>query len=225
MLLPEFEISQAQLGVRIVGIDEVGRGSIAGPLVLSAFSFDPASLLACTEKFPELRDSKKLTQKRRELLSELLKTFIIRGTSQHFFVARSAEFISQQSLGAAVRSALAEIEERSHEQFDAAKTSFYLDGSLKLSRKSTQSTIIKGDDKYYSIAAAAILAKVHRDAEMRELAKKYPGYDFENNVGYGTSKHIAALRELGVTPEHRLSYKTFLEFSDSDNSLTAAFEL
>lgn len=186
----------------IVGIDEVGRGPLAGPLVVGA--------VILPEPFPdwveELRDSKQLTAKKRKTLSEIIWKEAV-GASLGWVTPREIDELGIiGALKLATRKAMRDL------QGKGIKCSkIIIDGNInflvgtKLEMITT--TLIKGDDLIKEISAASIIAKVARDEYMVELGVKYPGYDFEKNVGYGTKKHRDAISSLGLTPEHRLSYE------------------
>lgn len=178
---------------RIAGVDEVGRGPLAGPVVAAAVILDPVAI-------PDgLRDSKKLTASRREALFECICA------SAHFCIAQaSVDEIDRinilQATFLAMRRALDGLK---------PKADFALiDGNrLPSGLSCLAQTIIKGDNISASIAAASIIAKVTRDRQMVDLAQQFPGYGWETNAGYGTNQHLQGLKVLGVTPHHRRSFK------------------
>lgn len=175
----------------IIGVDEVGRGPLAGPVV-------SAAIILNEEKIPNgINDSKKLTKKKRELLNKDL----IDNNHYAIGIASVEEIdklnILQASLLSMKRAILA---------LDSKPGSILIDGNKLPDLSYNMFPIIKGDSKSLSIAAASIVAKVFRDSLMEDLAIKYPGYHWENNSGYGTKQHLLALHNLGVTPIHR---KTF----------------
>ena len=185
----------------ILGIDEVGRGPLAGPLVIGAV------ILPSDERpwFHELKDSKKLTTKKRETLNELI---LAESTTGLGWVA--AEELDKLGITESLRLAT----RRAVKQIQSLHTPFsqiIIDGNINF-LKSTPlekhtSTCIKGDSKIREISAASIIAKVARDHYMIELATKYPDYNFDKHVGYGTKVHIEAIHKLGLTPEHRKSFE------------------
>ncbi len=176
----------------IVGIDEVGRGPLAGPVVASCV------ILPEYESYKYINDSKKVSKKRREELFELInKTAIVT------YGSASPEEIDKYNILVATKLAM----KRAIEKLPI-KPDFLLIDAVKLDDINiNQLNIIKGDEKSISIAAASIMAKVTRDRLMEEYDEKYPGYDFKNNKGYGTRNHYYGLDELGVTEIHR---RTFL---------------
>jgi ribonuclease HII len=179
----------------MIGIDEVGRGAWAGPLVVAGCCFheNPGFTRG-------LDDSKKLTRKQRELLDGVIK-------SNTFFkiVSISSQRVDRLGLTEATKQAILEILEEM-----PSDTDIILDGKynfLKDTKYETRTKVIIGaDGKYSSVMAASIIAKVERDSIMREFANKYSEYGFDTNVGYGTKKHSQALRKYGITPIHRLSF-------------------
>ena len=181
----------------IVGIDEVGRGCWAGPLVAGA--------VVLGESIEGLRDSKKLSKKRREVLAEQVHTT---ATSVGIGWVTPAE-VDALGLTKAVQLAML----RAIKQITCDYDEIIIDGSLNFFRNVTGlkteniQTLIHADDLVPEVSAASIIAKVARDNRMAELAVQYPGYGFEKHVGYGTPAHIAALQQLGVTDIHRKSYK------------------
>jgi len=187
----------------VVGIDEVGRGPLAGPVAVCAFKM-PINFV--TKQFGKLKDSKKLTpEKREEIFEKLKKLKLPRGGASgidYFVCYESAKRIDKIGISKAIKNclekALAKLKVKSKECI------VLLDGGLKAPGKyKNQKTIIKGDEKERAIAFASIVAKVSRDALMCRLAKKYPKYNFEIHKGYGTKKHCASIRKNGLSAEHR----------------------
>ena len=175
----------------IIGVDEVGRGPLAGPVI-------SAAIILNKEKIPEgINDSKKLSKKKREVINEEL-------ISQHNFAIGIASVeeidkinILQASLLAMKRAVL---------NLNIKPQSILVDGNKLPDLEYNMYPIIKGDSKSISIAAASIIAKVYRDKLMQDLSLQYPGYYWEKNSGYGTKQHLLALDNLGVTPIHRKSF-------------------
>ena len=186
----------------ILGIDEVGRGPYAGPLVIGACIL-PADR-AANPWIEELNDSKKLSEKKREELYKIIKE---RATSATGWVT-SAE-LDEIGMSEALRLAT----RRAVEKIRAEKipfTEIIIDGISNFLVGTTLekyvTTMKKADFLIKEVSAASIVAKVERDNYMKELAKKYPGYGFEKHVGYGTAAHQKAMETLGLTPEHRRSF-------------------
>lgn len=178
----------------IVGIDEVGRGAFAGPLVAAGV------ILPKDFTINGIKDSKLLTPKRRETLSEYIKSFAI-----SFYIAQvSIDYINQFGVGRATQKAFLEcatnIKQKAH---------FVLvDGfAIQDYDKNLQKAIIHGDSISVSIASASIIAKVYRDKLMDDIDKAYPLYNFKKNKGYGTQEHRDALLQYNMSPIHRTSFR------------------
>jgi len=187
---------------RIVGIDEVGRGPLAGPVTVCAFSvkesFDMSFLRGVT-------DSKKMTKKAREEWSEKLHKARRRGKVEFATCSVSAREIDKKGISAAIRTAIRRALTRLN--VNPKKSSVFLDGSLKAPERFVrQKTIIGGDGKHKLISAASVIAKVHRDAYVTRLGKRYPKYGFEVHKGYGTLAHRKSIQKEGRCPEHRESF-------------------
>ena len=196
IFIPDFEFERAALanGATIVaGVDEVGRGPLAGPVTAAAVILNPDAI-------PEgLNDSKRLTVKRRQALYEVLMD-----TADVSIAHASVEEIDEinilEASHLAMRRALAGL--------GRAPDYALVDGNrMPRDMPCAGETIIKGDARSVSIAAASIVAKTVRDALMVDLAQQHPGYGWETNAGYGSKTHLEALRNLGVTPHHRRSFK------------------
>lgn len=194
--MKEYEYSfLSKENVVIAGVDEAGRGPLAGPVVAAA------AILNVDDDFIYLNDSKKVTPKRRDILYNDIMNRTIYGIG-----IVSAEEIDEmnilQATYKAMRMAIDKLSKRPEVLLNDAVIIPDIDESIH------QEKIIKGDAKSVSIAAASILAKVTRDRYMEELGEKYPEYGFEKHKGYGTKAHIEAIKKYGITPEHR---KTFLK--------------
>jgi len=197
--MPDFTFenaARAQGFGLICGIDEAGRGPWAGPVVAGAVILDPQTM--SDNLIRGLDDSKKLKAAIREDLLAELKTVALIGVGQ-----ASVDEIDELNILQATFLAM----RRAVEMLGEAPDFALVDGNRAPSLPCPAQTVIKGDGKSLSIAASSIVAKVTRDRGMADLAQTYPGYGWENNAGYGTKQHQSALRELGVTPEHRKSYK------------------
>ena len=177
-------------GIAFAGMDEAGRGPLAGSVVAACVVMPPEPLLLWVD------DSKKLSPARREkVFDEILKTAVFVGVGE----ATAAEIDEINILEAtknAMRRAAA----------GAPASLFLIDAVQGLGLPGEERGIIHGDALCYSIAAASIVAKVTRDRQMPELDRLYPGYGFSQHKGYGTAQHIAALRQLGPCPAHRRSF-------------------
>ena len=175
----------------ICGIDEVGRGPLAGPVTCTAV------IMNLDELIVGVNDSKKVSKgKREKLYDEILGKAVAVST-----VSYSPEKIDEMNILNATKACM-----RDAIMSLSVKPDVVLVDALKLDIPYPTMGIIHGDALSYSIAAASIVAKVTRDRYMTEMAAIYPAYDFENNMGYGTAKHIAALKEVGPSPIHRQSF-------------------
>lgn len=181
-------------GVIEAGCDEAGRGCLAGPVVASAV------ILPSGYSHDELNDSKQLTEAQRtKIKADIIKDAIAWGIG----VASPSEIDEINILNASYLAM-----DRAVEKLKTKPELLLIDGNrFKTKGIIPFECIVKGDAKYYSIAAASVLAKTYRDDLMRELAKKYPGYSWETNVGYPTIAHRDGLKEFGSTPEHRKSFQ------------------
>ena len=195
MDIPTLEREYAARGLRAVaGVDEVGRGPIAGPVVCAAVIMPLEEAL----RVPGVNDSKKLSPKKREQLAER-----IRAVARAYAVEEvSAAVIDEINILQATRLGMKRAVEKLSPPADMVLT----DGNMTLDIALPQRSVVKGDALVYSIGAASILAKVYRDALMRDYAAQYPGYAFERNAGYGTAQHIRAIREVGICPIHRRTF-------------------
>ena len=176
----------------IAGVDEVGRGPLAGPVVAAAVILPKAC------KIPGLNDSKKIPKsKHKEIYEAVLQNAIAIGIG-----IKDNHVIDQVNIYEATKLAMME----AIGQLEPQPQHLLID-AMKLDLPIPQTSIIKGDANSLSIAAASIVAKVTRDQMMEEFDCEYPGYDFTQNVGYGTANHLAGLHKLGVTPIHRRSFE------------------
>ncbi len=190
-----------------IGVDEVGRGPIAGPVVVCACAKRKG--ITFLHLYPKgvLRDSKKLSEKQRVEIVEKVKPSIENRDLVFGIGESSASYIDQHGIVAAIKDAMQQALQSLHEQGVPRNSYVILDGSLKAPESYSQKTVIKGDEKVEEISLASVYAKEYRDNLMKELALKYPGYGFESHVGYGTSAHYEAITKFGLTELHR---KTFL---------------
>ena len=176
----------------IAGVDEVGRGPLAGPVVAAAVILPKAC------KIPGLNDSKKIPKsKHKEIYEAVLQNAIAIGIG-----VKDNHVIDQVNIYEATKLAMME----AIGQLEPQPQHLLID-AMRLDLPIPQTSIIKGDANSLSIAAASIVAKVTRDQMMEEFDKEYPGYDFAKNAGYGTANHLAGLDQLGVTPIHRRSFE------------------
>lgn len=184
----------------VVGVDEVGRGALAGPVALGACIIRDREAL----RGVNLRDSKQLTASQRHSIFAEIHKAALRGKVSFAVSFITARSIDSRGIVQALRMAVA----RTLQKLDIKEdTSIILDGGLAAPpRFSKAQSYPKGDEKFQTIAAASIVAKVLRDKKMIRLSKKLPGYGFETHVGYGTQRHRMAIQTLGPTPEHRLTF-------------------
>ncbi len=185
----------------IVGVDEAGRGPLAGPvtvgLVKIPVDFD-------WELVPGVRDSKKISEKKREVIYKRVIELHVQKKLSYVVKSVSAKSIDNKGISPAIRRSIAAgIEDL---ECDPNDTYIKLDGSLKAPANYAQETIIKGDDKEMVIGLASIMAKVTRDRYMVEQAALYPKYGLAKHKGYGTKAHREAIAKHGFTPIHRQSY-------------------
>ena len=196
MILPDFSTELAALSRgarRIAGVDEVGRGPLAGPVTAAAVVLDPSNI-------PEgLNDSKKLTARRREALAAWLADHC-----DHCIVHVGVEEIDRLNIYYAAHLAMC----RAVAGLETAPCLALVDGNrVPRDLSCPGQAIVAGDARCVTIAAASILAKVARDRLMVDLAQQHPGYGWEANAGYATPAHKQALLDLGVTPYHRRSFE------------------
>lgn len=192
----------------IIGIDEAGRGPLAGPVSVGVCCFEYKvykKYIQQKNRLPIGVDSKKLSEERREAWFGEIEKMKTGGVLRYAVGFSSTQMIDAKGLTFAIRSAmkkaLKEIE------VDPIESKVLLDGGLKPPKEFTDfQTIIKGDEKEAVIGLASICAKVLRDRRMQKLAKKYPAYGFEIHKGYGTKKHREQIRLCGILKEHRKSF-------------------
>ncbi|KIJ86342.1 MULTISPECIES: ribonuclease HII [Staphylococcus] len=176
----------------ICGIDEVGRGPLAGPVVTCAV------ILNKNHHFTGLNDSKKLSAKQRHSIEGQL----LNDVYAYAYGYASVEEIDEINIYEATKLAM----HRAIEGLRIKPTHLLVD-AMTLDIDIPQTSLIKGDARSVSIAAASVLAKEHRDQYMRDLGRKYPGYGFENNVGYGTQQHLDGIKKYGILNEHRKTFE------------------
>ena len=179
-----------------IGIDEAGRGPLAGPvsvgavMVKSDFDFSI---------FKNLKDSKKLSESKREEFFEVIDKKI-----KYKVVMVSNKVIDKKGISYAIKFAIKSLLKKLNPNIK--NTKIFLDGSLKAPQEFTQETIIKGDEKIPTISLASIMAKVTRDRHMKKISNKYPAFNFDIHKGYGTRKHIEAIKKHGPSELHRKSF-------------------
>ena len=175
----------------IAGMDEVGRGPLAGPVVVACV------VMPYDEMIDGVFDSKKVTKKNRERLYDEIqkKAIAISIWKEEQDIIDTVNILNATKLS--MKKAFENL---------TIKPDLLLIDAVKMNICDNEKSIIKGDATSYAIACASIVAKVYRDRIMEGYSKKYPQYDFENNVGYGTKKHIDAIKKFGITRIHRLSF-------------------
>lgn len=206
--MPDYSL-ETRLAVRyggpVAGIDEAGRGPWAGPVVAAAVVLDrealPPGLLA------RLDDSKALKPAERAEILEALEAEARQGRAWIGRGRAEVEEIDRLNILEATMTAMA----RALAALTPAPAAVLVDGNRLPQLACPAEAVVKGDGRSLSIAAASIVAKVTRDREMADLAARFPGYGWERNRGYGTAEHQAALKELGVTPAHRRSFRPIRE--------------
>lgn len=186
--------------ISVAGVDEVGRGSLAGPVSAGACILPRGPLIEF------LNDSKKLAAKRRESVAEAVRHIAISWAVAHVDACEVDRIGISEALRVAMREALGKL--------DPTPDLVLLDGR-ELGLGFHERTIIKGDATIAAISAASVVAKVERDRMMVELDERYPGYGFASNKGYGSAAHIEAIRADGLTPVHRRSFCTNFTTGDA----------
>ena len=199
--MPDFSIEQS-FNQNVIGIDEVGRGPLAGPIISCAFIFFRTLIHPIDLSF--IDDSKKLTVKKRQVamkkIIELKKNKII-----NFKLGMaSVEEIDQHNILEATKISM----RRAVKKLTPTPTPLIIDGNIDLDLSDFPSKgILKGDQQSFSIAAASIMAKIHRDRYMQLLSFQFPDYNWSSNAGYGTKKHIEQIYKKGITIHHRKSFE------------------
>lgn len=180
----------------VFGMDEVGRGSFAGPLVATAVCFEKEF-----KWFKNLNDSKLLSAKKREHLSKLILK-----NAKCFTETIDIETINKIGIGKSNKLIFERLIKKILSEHQENNIHFAIDGNKQTIRRKNLSFIVRGDSKVISIAAASIIAKVYRDKLMQDLGKSYRGYNFAKNKGYGTKFHRDAIKKLGLCDIHRKSF-------------------
>ncbi|MEK7135938.1 MAG: ribonuclease HII [Patescibacteria group bacterium] len=191
----------------MLGVDEAGRGPLAGPVAVGVAAV--AEGFDVMREFPGVADSKKLSEKKREKIFEMLETRVSAGDARFAVEFESAETIDEEGIVAAVRRVNALADEIGHPMSQGHRMSNFhiqLDGALRAPLEYAQETIINGDELVPLISLASIAAKVIRDRRMVEFSKQYPLYGFEKHKGYGTAMHYEMLKKHGFCDIHRRSF-------------------
>lgn len=186
----------------IIGVDEAGRGPLAGPVAVGVVAV--AATFDFARHFPGLKDSKKLSEKKREEIYAKMQVLVKSKRLAFIVVFSSHRVIDKKGITKSVAHAI---------NFGVRKLApkhrtveVLLDGLLRAPKEYRQKTIIRGDESQPEISLASVAAKVERDRFMKRISKKYPEYDFAQHKGYGTKKHVAAIGEFGLCDIHRHSY-------------------
>ena len=206
--MPDFSLEES-LGLStsavIVGVDEVGRGPLAGPVTAAAVFFDRQKITS--DLLTKIDDSKKIAQKKRATISKQIESIAIIGIGW----ASSGE-IDQLNILEATMLAMQRAISSLQKQIISDPDYILIDGNKVPRLDFPSKAIVRGDEKSLSIAAASIVAKSKRDAFMTSLSKLYPGYGWEKNAGYGTREHLAAIEREGITVHHRRSFKPIANY-------------
>ena len=201
MSYPNFNIEK-KIGGTVIGIDEVGRGPLAGPVVSCACIFFDYSIEQ--SQLSLFDDSKKLTIKKR--CEAFHKVYQLKKDNKLQFALGFANVVEIDKFN--ILEATKISMRRAVQKLHYEKSNLIIDGRIDLQLTQYRSIgIIKGDQKSYSIAAASVIAKMHRDRYMRYLSLKHPFYDWDKNAGYGTKKHIEQIYKNGITKHHRKSFE------------------
>ena len=191
-------------GIKLIaGVDEVGRGPLIGPVVAAAVILPP------NYELPGLTDSKKLSEKKREYFFDIIKKDAIAIGIGIVDEKKIDEINIYEATKVAMIEAINNLK---------TKPEHILIDAMPLNLDIPTTSIIKGDLLSLTISAASVIAKVTRDHMLYEMDKEYPMYDLKNNKGYGTKKHIEAIKKYGITKYHRLSYKPVSDYKDKINN-------
>lgn len=191
--MTETEHSLHEKGLKLIaGVDEAGRGPLAGPV------FAAAVIMSEDKYIPDIKDSKKLSEKKREKVFD----YIIENADYYAIASVDEQEIDEINILNATHKAM----NAAVDSLGVKPDYVLIDGNSIKNMDLPHETVVKGDAKVACIAAASILAKVSRDRYIRELSDKYPEYGFDKHKGYGTAAHIDALKRLGPCPIHRKSF-------------------
>ena len=199
--MPDFSIEN-KLEHPVIGLDEVGRGPLAGPVISCGCYFNSYKI---QNEFKDyIGDSKKLSEKKRAASFKFLQSLKKDGVIQYQLGIANVEEIDQLNILEATKLSM----KRVVDKFKMENAYLLIDGNFSLNHKSyREQSIIKGDNKSLSIAAASIIAKVHRDRLMKKLSLKFQHFGWEKNAGYGTKMHIENIHRLGPTIHHRKTFE------------------
>ena len=199
--MPDFSIEE-EFNVPVIGLDEVGRGPLAGPVISCGCYFKNYTI---QEEFTNfIGDSKQLSEKKRELSFKFLQNLKKEGIIDYHLGIANVEEIDNLNILEATKLSM----KRVIDKFDIKNVHLIIDGNFSLNYKSyKEKSIIKGDEKSLSIASASIIAKIHRDRLMKKLSIKFQHFGWEKNAGYGTKMHIENIHRLGPTIHHRKTFE------------------
>jgi len=199
--VPDFSIEE-KFNSPVIGLDEVGRGPLAGPVISCGCHFKNYTILNQVKDY--IVDSKKLSKKKRELSFKFLQNLKKEDIVDFHLGIANVEEIDNLNILEATKLSM----KRVVDKFNLKNANLIIDGNFSLNYKSyKEQSIIKGDNKSLSIAAASIIAKVHRDRLMKKLSIKFQNFGWEKNVGYGTKMHIENIHRLGPTIHHRKTFE------------------
>ena len=199
--MPDFSIEK-QFTDPVIGLDEVGRGPLAGPVISCGCYFK--SYTAQENFYNLIGDSKKLSEKKREVSFKFLQNLKKEEIIDYHLGIANVEEIDKLNILEATKLSM----KRVVDKFNLQNPQLIIDGNFSLNYKSyNEQSVIKGDDKSLSIAAASIIAKVHRDRLMKKLSISYKHFAWEKNAGYGTKIHIENIHRLGPTIHHRKTFE------------------
>lgn len=205
----DYEIDLWKKGYAVVGVDEVGRGALAGPVYVGAYCLAPTANTEVIKRYSGLhvKDCKQLSPAQREKLCLPLREISLTWATEKSDV----DYINEYGIVPAVQNAVRKVLYNIHNQLKHRYKLFVILDAFRIPhlpgvQERDQEAIVKGDEKIYSVAAASVLAKVTRDEYMKNLSKEIPVYGFEKNKGYGTAHHLNALRLFGKSTHHRELY-------------------
>ena len=199
--MPNFSIEE-EINSPVIGLDEVGRGPLAGPVISCGCHFKNYTIINDLKDF--IGDSKKLSAKKRELSFKFLQNLKKENIIDFHLGIANVEEIDNLNILEATKLSM----KRVIDKFNLKNAQLIIDGNFSLNYKSyKEQSIIKGDNKSLSIAAASIIAKVHRDRLMKKLSIKFKDFGWEKNAGYGTKMHIENIHRFGPTIHHRKTFE------------------
>ena len=199
--MPDFSIEE-EFNAPVIGLDEVGRGPLAGPVISCGCHFKNYKIINEFKDF--IGDSKKLSEKKRELSFKFLQNLKKENIIDFHLGIANVEEIDNLNILEATKLSM----KRVVDKFNLKNVQLIIDGNFSLNYKSyKEQSIIKGDNKSLSIAAASIIAKIHRDRLMKKLSIKFKDFGWEKNAGYGTKMHIENIQLLGPTIHHRKTFE------------------